>query len=730
MEENNDNYLKYEIDDSEFSAENDYIQRFSNYLIPLLKLLILIPGKIMRFILLIGDFYYFLQIFSIAIEFIVIQLVLAFANDSSWNTIIVFLFSCMMGNVLTVPAWELLQFRWIQSKNPLQTFCNIFSLNKKIIEHNPKIYNYIDKISNFILGILFYAYIFTLIDYMNSTGIKLDKMNSIVLLFIPAIKFGSMYICYLIKLNYDFYNKNKSKYIETENPSEREDPEANRNGSDEENNQNNENNEEASNNSGGEENNDNRHPAEIQNNANFSDDLDPFIIAVIPSRQIFKSGKTLAFFILKAVILAVEIIYVIKRFHKNKIGAGGWIFGFIVVLYVGFFALPLSMPIWILNIFHRWDFLNIIGATEGINKAIRKKPIFNGFKYICLLCQILPPLLVIGLFALYYQDKDKKDSYFYNIKDQVRWNGQPSGTYPLIPSTSTVKSAMCFSKIYGLNMIQIGSIAAASYYDDIDDYIKYLQNSFFRDENYDIRFKFLLNKDNGPVLLQADLDNMNSGDKIRIYSIRGSRAPKDWWLDVEIFVSSAMLSVAKWIPFLQRQEDTASNLISNFMTLPLNLLHKGSLTYQYTNLMINEINKDIIVAESENRKILFTGHSLGGGLSKVLASKYQHQSVALSGPGITPIENIFVNKSNVYDKFFKSKFIDIVPDRDIVPRFEMSGGTRFRVLCNKNVGECHDKFRTICQMGLLCNDEYHTGDFCSNYFHKEYDNMKKLAHIT
>ena len=140
MEENNDNYFKYEIDDSEFSAENDYIQRFSNNLIPLLKLLILIPGKIMRFILLIGDFYYFLQIFSIAIEFIVIQLVLAFANDSSWNTIIFFLFSCMMGNVLTVPAWELLQFRWIQSKNPLQTFCNIFSLNKKIIEHNPKIY--------------------------------------------------------------------------------------------------------------------------------------------------------------------------------------------------------------------------------------------------------------------------------------------------------------------------------------------------------------------------------------------------------------------------------------------------------------------------------------------------------------------------------------------------------------------------------------------------------------
>ena len=58
----------------------------------------------------------------------------------------------------------------------------------------------------------------------------------------------------------------------------------------------------------------------------------------------------------------------------------------------------------------------------------------------------------------------------------------------------------------------------------------------------------------------------------------------------------------------------------------------------------------------------------------------------------------------------------------------MSGGTKHRVLCEQNGGECHDILRTICQIGLSCDMEYYSGDFCrGRYGKKEYDDMVKLA---
>ena len=73
--------------------------------------------------------------------------------------------------------------------------------------------------------------------------------------------------------------------------------------------------------------------------------------------------------------------------------------------------------------------------------------------------------------------------------------------------------------------------------------------------------------------------------------------------------------------------------------------------------------------------------------------------------------------------------MDIIPDKDLVPRFEMSGDTKYRVFCSQNVGECHSKLRTLCQMEISCDDEYHSGDFCSSAFAEdEYSDMRKLAH--
>ena len=55
-------------------------------------------------------------------------------------------------------------------------------------------------------------------------------------------------------------------------------------------------------------------------------------------------------------------------------------------------------------------------------------------------------------------------------------------------------------------------------------------------------------------------------------------------------------------------------------------------------LQVNAING--------TRNIIFTGHSLGGGLAKLLGVKYNKQSISFSGPGVTPLEIEYSKKNN------------------------------------------------------------------------------------
>ena len=63
-----------------------------------------------------------------------------------------------------------------------------------------------------------------------------------------------------------------------------------------------------------------------------------------------------------------------------------------------------------------------------------------------------------------------------------------------------------------------------------------------------------------------------------------------------------------------------------------------------------------------------------------------------------------------------------MPDLDIVPRVEISGGAVYRVLCEKGILSCHEVTRTLCMLGVMCNMEHLTGDLCNGvYSYKEYE---------
>lgn len=340
---------------------------------------------------------------------------------------------------------------------------------------------------------------------MNSIGHKFDIMNFFILFVVPFLKYSAIYLsllCILIMKAIEEKNKIKEQQ------------------SDEKNNTNNE------------------MEHEYYENDHYND---PFILAryKINNNKFCKGENNVydccgdIYFIIKSVIIIVQLIFLIICYAKFHIKAEGIILSLITFIYISLFSILINMPIWIFNSFYRWSNCcnnQKIEATNYVNKKIRLNPEFNGFKYVNLISQIIPPLIVSTL--LFIELNRIQNDYFYITTDDISWDGQKSDKFPYIPSISTVKSSFCYTRIYGLNLIQIASLASAPYYKDSENYQMLLQNSFFKDPNDTIALKFIYQTDDHPVLLQIDYFNIQKNYNTTIFAVRGSRTPTDWWLDI------------------------------------------------------------------------------------------------------------------------------------------------------------------------------------------------------
>jgi len=290
---------------------------------------------------------------------------------------------------------------------------------------------------------------------------------------------------------------------------------------------------------------------------------------------------------------------------------------------------------------------------------------------------------------------------------------------------------MCFTTIHHLNFIQLTSLAQAAYLNEGNDIEtaknEYYSKSVFKDSNIEIeKMEFLTKENNNIVILKTDIKIKDNNKGLIIFSIRGSTSWRDWWLDLEMYCPSTIFTLIKMIPLIQRSESFTSAAINFCLTLPLRAMDGISLLNQYSETANEKIEP--IIKENQDKDILFVGHSLGGGLSKYLGFHFKRQSFSVSGPGVTRLEYKDQN-FNGYNKFFKSNFIDIIPDNDLIPRLEVSGGIKYRILCQKNPLKCHSIVRTLCMMGLMCEQEEYTKQLCLSMIDigkEEYDSMREF----
>ena len=121
---------------------------------------------------------------------------------------------------------------------------------------------------------------------------------------------------------------------------------------------------------------------------------------------------------------------------------------------------------------------------------------------------------------------------------------------------------------------------------------------------------------------------------------------------------------------------------------------------------------------------------MGGGLAKIMGKLFMKESVSLSGPGISIFNHLWNPNITNYNENFPISFIDIVPDMDLVPRVEVSGGTYYRIICDAGSGQCHSALRSLCMGAIMCHeDAEYVCRKSFNFTEDDLNHMKEISNI-
>ena len=286
---------------------------------------------------------------------------------------------------------------------------------------------------------------------------------------------------------------------------------------------------------------------------------------------------------------------------------------------------------------------------------------------------------------------------------------------------------MCFSSLYYFSIPSFLPFINDAYY-----YINNtssLQNKKYRDLFFTKEYQIDIFGDLIENLNSTDSEKNSvkmiqynvKGDRtqITILSIKGTSYKKDIFLDIQLYFPSVLLNILS--TFSLSQKDSLSNkLIEYSLSIPYRVFFQFLIIDKYINLLYNAYFKN---SHNFYKDIIVVGHSLGGGLAKILGKFLKIQAISLSGPGMNAFNSLWSYRGD--SEYFGISSIDLVPDMDLVPRVEVSGGTIYRIICISGVFGCHGKERSLCEVLIMCRHPSFK-EYCSKVALLDDEEIKKL----
>jgi hypothetical protein len=316
------------------------------------------------------------------------------------------------------------------------------------------------------------------------------------------------------------------------------------------------------------------------------------------------------------------------------------------------------------------------------------------------ICDSLMLLVSIALVGIFYKLKDDDNKEDFN---DVNPNGEVENIKKLLLPN------ICLSSVHNMPIhLLLPFINDAYYYREIFDEVgphaySSLQRKNYRrlfyDEDYDIHvLGNLINETDSVKMIAYNVINKDKDIELTILSIKGTTFNKDIYLDAQLFISSVLMTLLNTFSLISQKSLLSFKIMEYSLSIPYRIFFKYLIVDEYLNKLKNAYNNNEYKFYDN---VVIVGHSLGGGLAKLFGRMIKKQGISLSGPGINAFNSLWNYEGE--SENFEISAIDLVPDRDLVPRVEVSGGTIYRIICKFGAFECHSKVNSLCEVLIMCN---------------------------
>ena len=222
-------------------------------------------------------------------------------------------------------------------------------------------------------------------------------------------------------------------------------------------------------------------------------------------------------------------------------------------------------------------------------------------------------------------------------------------------------------------------------------------------------------------MIAYNVINKDKDIELTILSIKGTTFNKDIYLDAQLFISSVLMTLLNTFSLITQKNLWSFKIMEYSLSIPYRIFFKHLIIDEYINKLEEAYNANEYQFFDN---VVIVGHSLGGGLAKLFGRMVKKQAISLSGPGINAFHSLWNYKGE--SENFEISAIDLVPDRDLVPRVEVSGGTTYRIICKFGAFGCHSKVNSLCEVLIMCNSPNYN-EYCDKVAGLSKEEIKEIV---
>jgi len=195
------------------------------------------------------------------------------------------------------------------------------------------------------------------------------------------------------------------------------------------------------------------------------------------------------------------------------------------------------------------------------------------------------------------------------------------------------------------------------------------------------------------------------GQGTRVFAVKGTSTWRDIYTDTKLFATIQVLQAfSKVVPILSLlPEKLVQNIVGRARTRGGGERHLWEDLERTVHAFQQRVFKEVSWRQAE---VVLTGHSLGGCVAQIVASRLQLPALVFSAPGVVfsalrfglPVE--------------RARHVMVVaPDGDMVAKVDRQAGVVQNIACHgldglpASAGACHSLLRTSCELWRACGDD-------------------------